>query len=166
MSGNDYITEFANGAQQASLGAAVSAIEAPGVKVELFTSGIKLTRDNRQITVFTDTGLVQGPDGQTSVLSATNSKGEMDAFKRQSQGAYAFGKCFGDSLQDFALYTTTNKSFVRFGEKAVLFSNLDEQTGGIALYQNDILSAGEVKMTAPAPAPRIDRDSPLAYAAV
>ncbi len=165
MSGNNRST-FANSVQQASLGTSVSTVAAPGITAELFTGGIKITQGDKQTTIYTSGGLVKAADGQTTILQTTNSSGEMDAFKRQTQGAYAFGQAFGTG--EFGVYTTSNKSFVRVGDdKAVLLSNLGEDTTGIALFQNGILSAGVIKpAAAPLAAPSLDRDSPLTYAMI
>lgn len=165
MSGSNRST-FTNSVQQASLGTPVSTVETPSIRAELFTGGIKITQGDIQTTIYTSGGLVKAADGQTTILHATNSKGEMDAFQRQAQGAYAFGQAFGSP--QFAVYTTSNKSFIRVDDdKAVLLSKLGEDTTGIALYQNGILSAGVITpAAAPSTTPRLDRDSPLTYSIV
>lgn len=161
---SENIQTFADVVQQLALGVPKYNIRTPqGLSIESFESGLRLTRDNRELTIATDSGLVRTSDGQTTMLRTTNSDGEMDAFKRHCQGAFVFGQRYADNNDQLAVSVTSRKTLVVFDDdlgSALLVSHFDDGTQGIAMFRNGRLSAAECN--APKIEQALDRDlSPL-----
>ena len=160
---------FTGAAQTLAIGEPVSSVTAPGITALLCERGLQITRGAEILTVDTHLGLLAAADGRTARLEKISTRGERDAFKRQSHGACAFGQSYGDDKDQLAVYTAGSKAFIRFGDflgDALLLQNLDASTRGVALLKDGSLSAGEITVPGPVPAPRLDTESALTYAAI
>jgi hypothetical protein len=140
-----------------------------GLSVESFAHGLKIKKGNDEVTIDTTAGLIVTSDGKTIAMQSTNSGGEMDAFKRHTQNAFVFGQTFRDNDDTLTVSATSRKTLVIFGEdkgNALLVSDFDDGTRGVAMFRDGTLSAAEYTMS-PKPTQILDRDmSPLLTAKV
>ena len=156
--------KFAEAAQEIALGRFISSIEAPGINVSRFEKGLTIQRGDETIKIDTTSGVV-GAGEETFPLRSTSDGKDMKLFKEQTNGAYTFGKTYSND-REFVLYTAPYKSFIRID---VLVIDLNKDTRGVAVFNNDILRTGIIQMpeVSPKMAQSLDRDlSPLTLAMI
>ncbi|MCE7887055.1 MAG: hypothetical protein DYH13_06095 [Alphaproteobacteria bacterium PRO2] len=160
--------KFADAAQEIALGRFISSIEAPGISVSRFEKGLTIQRGDETIKIDTTAGIV-GAGDETFPLRSTSEDKDMKVFKAQSNGAYSFGKTYSND-REFVLYAAPYKSFIRIDDaNGVLVIDLNKETRGVAVFNNDILRTGVIQMpeTGLKATPSLDRDlSPLTPAMI
>jgi hypothetical protein len=91
-------------------------------------------------------------------LQSTGSPSEFGQFQRSTNQVFMQGQEFRG--RGLAVHVTQDDVLIRFGkglESCVLVKALDAETRGIALYNNDILSAGDIKAPIAGAAPVVAR---------
>lgn len=160
--------KFADAAQEIALGRFISSIEAPGINVSRFEKGLTIQRGDETIRIDTTSGVV-GAGEETFPLRSTSDSKDMKLFKEQTNGAYTFGKTYSND-REFVLYTAPYKSFIRIDDaNGVLVIDLNKDTRGVAVFNNDILRTGIIQMPEAGPkmTQSLDRDlSPLTPAMI